>query len=154
MRTASRQVRISFVLALGVLLGACGGDDGNGEVATPNSTPSQAPAVENLRVTSLDLGKSLDANRRVASTTNEFAPMDTIYASVVTQGSSNTGNLTARWTFEDGQVVDETSQPISSTMSSATEFHISKPDGFPTGSYNVEILLNGQSADREDFTVR
>lgn len=153
MKTGSR-LRISYVLALGLFLGACGGDDSNGEVATPSNTPAPAPAAENLRVTSLDLGKSLDTNRRVASTTNEFAPMDTIYASVMTQGNANSGSLTARWTFQDGQVVDETTQPISSTMTSATEFHISKPDGFPTGSYNVEILLNGESADREDFTVR
>lgn len=39
--------------------------------------------------------------------------------------------------------MDETEQTIAPTGESATEFHISKPDGWPAGKYRVEILLNG-----------
>ena len=50
-------------------------------------------------------------------------------------------------------MVDETSQTISPTGPAVTEFHIMKPDGFPAGDYNVEILLNGTVAERSDFEV-
>ncbi|MGH7447493.1 MAG: hypothetical protein ACRELT_08025, partial [Longimicrobiales bacterium] len=62
--------------------------------------------------------------------------------------------LTARWTFEDGQVVEETAQTISPTGQTVTEFHISMDGGLPAGSYQVEILLNGQSVEQEEFEVR
>jgi hypothetical protein len=35
-----------------------------------------------------------------------------------------------------------------------TEFHISKPGGWPKGKYKVEILLNGVAAETEDFEVK
>jgi hypothetical protein len=42
--------------------------------------------------------------------------------------------LRSRWTFEDGQVVNE-SQNIASSGPAVTEFHISKPDGWLVGKY-------------------
>jgi hypothetical protein len=35
-----------------------------------------------------------------------------------------------------------------------TEFHIAKPGGWPQGKYKVEILLNGVTAETEDFEVK
>jgi hypothetical protein len=35
-----------------------------------------------------------------------------------------------------------------------TTFHISKPDGWPAGSYKVEISLDGTVVDSRDFTVQ
>ena len=39
--------------------------------------------------------------------------------------------------------MDESEQTIAPTGSAATEFHISKPDGWPAGKYKLEVLLNG-----------
>jgi hypothetical protein len=52
-------------------------------------------------------------------------------------------------------VVDESTQNIAPTGSAATvtEFHLSKPDGWPAGGYKVEVLLNGTSAGTRDFKV-
>jgi hypothetical protein len=49
--------------------------------------------------------------------------------------------------------VDTTSRAIAPTGAAATEFHISKPSGFPKGNYKVEIMLNGTTAQTKDFKV-
>ena len=136
-------------LLLALALSACRGND----AANQGTTQGNA-AAENLRVDEVDLGTSVDANRRVLDDIDDFRPTDTIYASVRTVGSGSGATLTARWTFEDGQVVDESSQTISPTGPANTEFHISMPEGFPVGDYEVEILLNGQSVETESFEVQ
>ena len=69
-------------------------------------------------------------------------------------GSGPSATLTARWTYQDGQVVDESRQNITPTGgSTVTEFHVSKPDGWPTGGYKVEVLLDGASAGTREFKV-
>jgi len=82
-----------------------------------------------------------------------FAPNDTIYASVVTAGGPENATLKARWTYEDGQVVHESEQAIAMGGNAATEFHISKPDGWPAGKYKLEVFLNDSSAATKDFEV-
>jgi hypothetical protein len=34
-----------------------------------------------------------------------------------------------------------------------SEFHVSKPDGWSAGSYEVEILVDGIPSGRRDFSV-
>ncbi len=87
---------------------------------------------------------------RVTEEIGDFAPTDTIYASVETSGTGS-GTLSARWTFEDGQVVDEGSQPVSG--SGVTEFHISNPAGWPAGHYEVAVSLDGDEVERSGFDV-
>jgi len=60
----------------------------------------------------------------------------------------------ARWTFEDGQVVQESSQSIAPNGDEYTEFHISKPTGLPKGKYKVEVFLDSKSAGTKDFEVK
>ncbi|HSF14920.1 MAG TPA: hypothetical protein VLK65_05155 [Vicinamibacteria bacterium] len=51
-------------------------------------------------------------------------------------------------------MVDESKQNIVPTgNANVTEFHLSKPDGWPTGGYEVEVLLNGASAGTKGFKV-
>jgi hypothetical protein len=125
----------------------------NREEPAPDQAENTEVAVEEpaLDVTSVALGRSIGADKRVVEEIGNFAPADTIYASVATEGAGS-GTLAARWTFEDGQVVDESSHPIGGGAQ-VSEFHISKPDGWPVGHYEVVILLNGQEADRKGFDV-
>ena len=104
-----------------------------------------------LDVTGVALGRAIGADKRVIDEVGDFAPTDTIYASVETEGSGS-GTLAARWTYEDGQVVDESSHPIGGGEQ-VSEFHVSKPDGWPEGHYEIVILLNGQEVDRKGFDV-
>jgi hypothetical protein len=73
---------------------------------------------------------------------------------VFTSGSSPSAELKTRFTFQDGQVVDETTRTIAPTGQAVTEFHISKPDGFPVGKYRVEVFVNGAPAATKEFEVK
>ena len=64
-----------------------------------------------------------------------------------------TFSLSARWTFEDGQLVNEATQNIAPAGPAVTEFHISKPDGWPAGKYKLEVSANGKPAGAAQFTV-
>lgn len=147
MKTPGRLLFLPLLL-IAFSFAACRGDNTADRGTTQGNT-----TTENLRVTEVDLGTSVDANRRVTADTDDFRPTDTVYASVSTTGSASGATLTARWTYQDGQVVDETSQTISPTGPANTEFHISMPEGLPTGDYEVEILLNGQRVETESFEV-
>jgi hypothetical protein len=99
-------------------------------------TPAPAAAVT---VSTATLGKSVGADKRVSAATESFAKGDTIYVSVATSGSG-TATLKARWTFASGGKsvpVKEDSQTIQASGPSVTEFHVSKPDGWPAGDYQV-----------------
>jgi len=144
-------MRPAVVLALAVLgAGAC--KKKTPDVAVTPPAPPAAPAAAPLAVTSVNLGKSLGPDKRVTSETTTFAKNDSVYASVATSGSAG-GTLAARWTFQDGQVVDETTQSVGAGPA-VTEFHIFKPSGWPTGNYKVEVMLNGAPAQSKEFRVQ
>jgi hypothetical protein len=116
--------------------------------------PGAAPAAGAVRVTQIDLGRSLAADKGIADKTSDFRPTDTIYVSVETDGTSPQATLAARWTFQDGQVVKEQSENIAPTGRARTEFHIEKSDGWPAGKYAVAVSLNGTPAGSKDFEVK
>lgn len=144
----------ALLLALGIMvvpaIGAC-----NRDADVEEEVPASTETMDRVRVTEVELGRAIGADRRVTggAVTDDFAAMDTIYVSVDTEGVATSATLTARWTYEDGQVVDESTQTISPNGPTVTEFHISNPDGFPTGDYQVEILLDGRSVETEEFEV-
>jgi hypothetical protein len=116
---------------------------------------SPGPAASaGVKVTDIEVGRSVAPDKTIADETDSFRPNDTIYLSVKTDGSGPSATLTARWTYEDGQLVDESRQDVvASGASAVTEFHLSKPDGWPAGEYMVEVLLNGTPAGSKDFKV-
>jgi hypothetical protein len=110
------------------------------------------PAAQSVR--GIELGTAVAADGRVTVPAASFAPGDTIYVSVLTEGQPSGATLSARWTYEDGQLVSEGRETLGSSGRAATEFHIAKPDGWPAGRYRVEIALNGEPAGARDFEVR
>jgi len=122
--------------------------------AKPAPAASATPAA--LAVASIDVGRSLAADKTIADKTDTFAPTDTFYVAVRTTGSSPSAALVARWTFGE-QVVTEATQAIAPSGPAVTEFHVSKPAGdagWPKGDYKVEIILNGTSAGTKSFKVQ
>jgi hypothetical protein len=113
-----------------------------------------APAASAVTVTTIELGKQVAADKRVTQPATSFAPKDTIYVSVITNGTTPSATLTAKWTYQDGQVVNESTQTIAPTGPAATEFHIAKPNGWPAGTYKVEVSLNGRSTATKEFEVK
>jgi hypothetical protein len=119
----------------------------------PPPAPAPAPAPAAVSVVDITLGSALNADKTVVAAATAFKPADTIYAAVKTDGTSTGATLAAKWTFEDGQTVHQESVSIAPTGPAMSEFHISKPDGWPAGKYKVEISLNGNPAGSRDFEV-
>lgn len=140
----SQRKLIACAIALAVALGCKGRTRDTGTTGTAGSA---------VQVEDIDLGRSLNADKSIKDNTDSFRPSDTIYASVKTDGSGINVGLKARWTYENGQPVDEATQSISPNGEARTEFHISKPEGWPKGKYKLEVFLNGQSAGTKEFTV-
>jgi hypothetical protein len=118
----------------------------------PGATGTAGTGV-GVRVSQVNIGRSLNADKTINDNTDSFKPNDTIYASIGTGGTAATATLKARWTYQDGQVVNESTQSIAPTGDARTEFHISKPDGWPAGKYKLEVFLNGSAAATKDFEV-
>jgi hypothetical protein len=147
----SRQTLFSLGLCFALLIFAACGKSESPPSQQATAPPPAAPAVT---VTALELGNQIGADKRVTQQITAFAPKDTIYVSVVTNGAAPSVMLTAKWTYQDGQVVNESTQTIAPTGPATTEFHISKPDGWPAGAYKVEVSLNGQAAGTKEFEVK
>jgi len=118
------------------------------------SAPAPAPAPAEFSVSTIDLGKGIGADKRVAEPATSFKPKDTIYVSVATEGAAPSKTITAKWSYEDGQVVKEGTETIAPTGPAVTEFHISKPSGWPAGKYKVEIAVDGAPAGSKEFEVK
>ena len=157
-------MRTRFPLAVLTLsaftLVACGrsdDDDLADSLAADSAAAAMTPPAPTM-VTMIETGKHIDANKRVVDTTSTFAPNDTIYVSVQTSNATATTTLKTVVTFQDGQVVDSTSQvvamPATAGTPSVTEFHLTKPGGWPTGDYTVEVWLDGQSAGTRTIAVK
>ena len=119
----------------------------------PTSSTSMPPASAPVAVVAVDLGRTIDADKQVAERVDVFRPNDTIYASIRTSGVSPSTRLGVKWTYQDGQVVDQSEQMIAPDGAATTEFHITKPDGFPAGDYKVEIFVDGSPVQSKDFKV-
>ena len=122
------------------------------------SAPPPPATTSALTVAHIDVGRSIATDKTIADKTDTFRSGDTFYVAVKTVGSAPSANLAARWTYEDGQRVSESTQAIAPTGPAVTEFHVSRPsgsgDGWPTGNYMVEIVLNGVSVGTEKFKVQ
>jgi hypothetical protein len=154
-------LRIAATAAFAIALVACGKQPAPAPAPTPAPAPAPAPAPiatpapppvapAGVQVASIALGTAASPNLLGAA----FAPSDAINAVVSTTGTAASATLAAKWTFQDGQVVDETSQTIVPTGPASTTFTIQKPDGWPVGRYKVEIMLDGQPAGSSEFEVK
>ncbi len=115
-------------------------------------SPPPATATA-FKVVGIALGRAIAADKTVADATASFRPADTVYVSVRTEGGAASARLSARWTYEDGQLVGDSTQTVAASGPAVTEFHVSKPDGWPTGSYMVEVSLDGAPAGHKKFRV-
>ena len=152
-------MRTRFPLAVLITLSTFTAVGCKKEEAPPADSAAAAPAPPPAAsVTTIETGKHIDASKRIVDTATTFAPRDTMYVSVVTMNATPSTSLKSVVTHESGQVVDSSTQvvavPATTGGPSVTEFHLVKPSGWPTGSYTVEIWLDGQSAGTRTLTVK
>jgi hypothetical protein len=144
-----------------VLLAAvgCKGRDAAPDTSAESGATAAAPAADTavskeLKVAGVMIGKRLGDNKLITEPTFQFAPADTVYVSVSTEGAPASADLTAVWRFQTGQTVDSSSQTISPQGNENTEFHIVNPKGWPVGTYNVTIYADGDSVESKNFAVK
>ena len=142
------------ILCLTLALAASCAKKAENAATTTATTTETMPVPAGVSVTAVDLGKTVGADKRITDPTKEFKPKDVIYATVMTSGSAPNAMLKAKWSFENGQVVDETEQAIAPTGDTATEFHIGSPSGLPAGKYKLEVSLDGAPVQTVEFEVK
>ena len=150
------KILFTLFVSAALALSACGKKEEPKTAPAPAPTAAPAPAPAGVAVSGMTVGKSIGADKKVTAATEAFAKDDTMYVSVATTGSG-TAKLDAKWTYRKGDkvaVVKEDSMTINASGPATNEFHVSKPDGWPAGDYEVEVMLDGKSAGSKKFTVK
>ncbi|MFY2762581.1 hypothetical protein [Arenimonas sp. MALMAid1274] len=168
------RLRLATALLLTLSLSACGSKDeapaagaspsgaesAQAAAAAADATPADAPPelppmpAGDFRITSLHLGKAVDAEGQVREPVEAFGPKDKIHAAVTSVGSSEGLTLEARWTAADGTEVAKAGQSLSPTTPTVTTFSIAQPEPWPTGAYQVTISINGRAVETRGFTIQ
>ena len=153
---------LSAALAATLALSACKKPEPAAPPPAPETTaPAPAPIAAPVAAASgvsVDLGNSLGAGTRVAVAASGCGSADTIFAAVATRtadaAATVPGKRSAKWTYQDGQTVNEESRDLNLTGDGVTAFQISMPGGLPAGQYKVEISLDGAVVQSKDFEVK
>ena len=143
---------LPFALGAIVALSACKKDDAAKVDTTAPTSATPAPAA--FDVGDIDMGRHIGADKKISDKTDDFAPTDTIYASIHTKGGSAPVQLMAHWTFQDSTVVAEDTQTVQAGVDGDTEFHIVKKGGWPKGKYTIHVMADGKEVKTKDVTVK
>ena len=142
-----------IVSIFALALGACGKNDGPTRTTTPSTPPAATSA--GVAVGSVSVGNAVGPDKKIQGYSASMAPGDTIYVSIETTGKGD-ATLKSRWTYvKDGKsmLVKEDARKVSTTGPATHEFHISKPDGWPQGDYQIEVFVNDTAAVIRRFNV-
>ncbi|HUS19663.1 MAG TPA: hypothetical protein VMZ25_08425 [Terriglobales bacterium] len=151
---------ILLAVSLAAFLAGCNQQRGSEQKQSTGPDTIQQPAGSADKrasapdVDDLELGRSVDANKKVTDGVDDFNPTDTIYLSVKTDGAAANSEVKVRWTYQNGQLVKEDKRNIPAGGDAWTEFHISKPGGFPKGDYKVIAYVNGAEKGSKTFEVK
>ena len=145
------------LVGIAALAGACGSSDGSGSkggrAADSAAMAASAAKPTELRVSNVMIGRRLGSGDRITEPTFQFAPEDTVYVSVSTEGTGGGRTLTAAWRSQTGEVVQQTSEPVRPAGEN-TAFNLSQPKGMKPGTYKVILFLGGDSVDTKVFAVK
>lgn len=133
------------------------------EANNPGARATTTPAAP--QVANIELGRQADESLQITDATTDFAPGDTVYLAVMTSNAASDSRLTARWTFQDGSVVDSSGQSIarsSGTSNAVTQFRIVHDDdenednaaGWRVGNYTVDVWMNDMLVGTKMFSVK
>jgi len=123
--------------------------------AAPAAPVAAAPAAASFKVDTVTLGSVVGNDHKVSKAKTSFAPSDkAIYASVATDGSTPGSNLSAKWTFEDGSAVSDTSKTVATDGPAVTTFKVQNPSEWPEGKYKLVVAVDGKAAATQDFEVK
>jgi hypothetical protein len=122
--------------------------------ATTETLSEPGPLATPVNVNSVTVGSSAAADRSV-SPKSTFAAGDDIVVSVRTDGTAQAAEITARLTYQDGQVAGEESASLSTTGAETTNITFSNANPWPAGRYTVQVLVDSKPAGMsQDIQVR
>lgn len=113
-----------------------------------------APSLGDFKIVRVSLGRTLDVGNDIAEERSVFSPKDQIYAAVVSTGKHQGLKLSARWLDAEGQLLAQNDQRLVPDGPMLATFHLRQPKGWPKGHYQLDIALDGQSMQTEEFEVR
>lgn len=143
------------VLLITLANGCAGSEDSRSTAGVTDSAAlaASADSAAELRVSNVMIGRRIGPGNRITEPTFEFAPRDTVFVSVATQGAGEAGNLTAAWRSQSGEIVQKSSAPVPPAGENA-EFRLAQPKGLKPGTYKVIVFLGGDSAETRVFVVK
>jgi hypothetical protein len=146
------------LMVVAALIGACGRSEesrraGAEAAAADSAAAAAAAASAERRVSNVMIGRRLGSNDRITEPTFQFAPLDTVYVSVGVEGATGAGTLTAAWRSQNGEIVQQSSEPVRPAGEN-TAFHLFEPKGLKPGTYKVILFLGEDSVDTKVFAVQ
>jgi hypothetical protein len=146
--------RIALLSLASLALAACDRPDNRDAEADEESVTVAPPAP---RVSTIELGKQAGTNLRVTEASSSFNTRDTVFLAVVTNNATDDSRLSARWTFQDGAVIDSSGQNVArdaGTTTAVTQFRLVQEKGWPVGTYTVDVWLNDAPVGTRQFEVK
>lgn len=136
------------------LVGACGPSGSSRSAEARSRAADSVAAVKpgELRLSNVMIGKRVGPGHRIAEPTFQFAPQDTVYVSVGTEGAGDADSLTVVWRFQTGEILLRSSGPLAGGENAA--FQLAQAKGLKPGTYKVIIFLNRDSVDTKVFAVK
>ncbi|HZL95296.1 MAG TPA: hypothetical protein VFB99_16695 [Vicinamibacterales bacterium] len=104
-----------------------------------------------LQLANIQVGRSLNQDRSVASITTLFKPNETVYVAIQTSAAGK-GTISVKLKYGT-QVIDEPSKQVSYDGPASTEFHLQNSGGFPPGDYSVDVFIDGVQVGSRAFKV-
>ncbi len=143
-------------LVAATLVGACAGSDESARRGRGSEADSAAAAAAKVpterRVSNVMIGRRIGTGNRMAEPTFQFAPQDTVYVSVATEGTAGPTSLTAAWRSQTGEILQQSTDTL--RPGENTAFQLSQPKGLRPGTYKVVLFLGDDSADAKVFVVK
>jgi hypothetical protein len=144
------------VAVVAVLAVACSGSEESrtaGGVTDSAALAASAGGPVELHVSNVMIGRQIGPGNRITEPTFQFAPRDTVYVSVATEGAGEGGILTAAWRSQSGEILQKTSVDVPPAGENA-EFRLTQPKGLKPGTYKVILFLGDDSVETKVFAVK
>jgi hypothetical protein len=123
-------------------------------LSTLVAAPLPQSPTKPVRVLDVHLGRGLGQDMKIRRETATFAIKDTVYASIHMNGDAPRATIHARWTYKDGQVVDERTMVVRPRGEGYVEFHVMRAEGWLKGKYALSVQLDGKEVRTKTFTVK
>lgn len=147
-------IRITTLGLVALALVACDRPSLKRNADAAESSVAVAPPAPTIAT--IEMGRQAGPTLRVTELATTFTSRDTMYVAVVTNNAASDSELSARWSFQDGSVVDSSSQNIAretGSSSSVTQFRVMRDKGWPVGGYTVDIWMNDMLVGTRQFEV-